>query len=478
MTGAALALALALLVLPPSARPRLVALQMVSHARQRIPVFRPPGDRRLGAGAGRSLHRCAGRGDGGCHTGGTSAARTAAAASRRGHGAAGRNGRLVGELRVGAHRAAFDAAATEVQGAVGVSLAEGGGTVLLGADVAAGLHKVAGRSTTPSHWEPLAVSWHLAHGHGLAIAAAADAHAQRESLNANDSSRVNAWRAGARTTGGRHVAASSGRWGRVSHRRPPARVPAVPAAPVGGLLAAGVTPAAPAACCGRTAYRSGYVMSLASLLLAAAVLITAQLSAGPGRPCCADRLASSGSGHRRRPAGRCFEPRRVGGAPVFRGAGVPRGGGSSLFGACAAVTVAQRACRSAGSGRRSGDRVVQLPDSPLDNHAEALLRLARRSASSGTASALVSPSWPRNPATTLRPRRSGSSTRVGADRRAAGPVLSADVSVLGHRPGRCRVGRRCAGAGPDVRADCPPAVSRTGRGPERDSWEERRWWET
>ena len=24
---------------------------------------------------------------------------------------------------------------------------------------------------------------------------------------------------------------------------------------------------------------------------------------------------------------------------------------------------------------------------------------------------------------------------------------------------------RCAGAGPDVRADCPPAVSRTGRGP-------------
>ena len=76
------------------------------------------------------------------------------------------------------------------------------------------------------------------------------------------------------------------------------------------------------------------------------------------------------------------------------------------------------------------------------------------------------------------PRRSGRSTRVGADRRAAGPVLSADVSVLRHRPGRCRVGRRCAGAGPDVRADCPPAVSRTGRGPERDSWEERRWWET
>ena len=26
---------------------------------------------------------------------------------------------------------------------------------------------------------------------------------------------------------------------------------------------------------------------------------------------------------------------------------------------------------------------------------------------------------------------------------------------------------RCAGAGPDVRADCPPAVSRTGRGPRK-----------
>ena len=53
------------------------------------------GDRRLGAGAGRSPHRCAGRGDGGCHTGGPSAtAQPAAAASRRGHGAAGRNGRL------------------------------------------------------------------------------------------------------------------------------------------------------------------------------------------------------------------------------------------------------------------------------------------------------------------------------------------------------------------------------------------------
>ena len=76
------------------------------------------GDRRLGAGAGRSPHRCAGRGDGGCHTGGPSAtAQPAAAASRRGHGAAGRN---VGELRVSAHpAAAFDVAATEVRGAVG-----------------------------------------------------------------------------------------------------------------------------------------------------------------------------------------------------------------------------------------------------------------------------------------------------------------------------------------------------------------------
>jgi len=39
VTGAALALTLALLALPPSARPRRVALQMVSHARQRIVTY-------------------------------------------------------------------------------------------------------------------------------------------------------------------------------------------------------------------------------------------------------------------------------------------------------------------------------------------------------------------------------------------------------------------------------------------------------
>jgi hypothetical protein len=60
------------------------------------------------------------------------------------------------------------------------------------------------------------------------------------------------------------------------------------------------------------------------------------------------------------------------------------------------------------------------------------------------------------------PRRGGSSTRVGADRRAPGPVLSDEVSVLGHRPGRCLVGRRCAGAGPDVAS----RMANRGRGPE------------
>jgi hypothetical protein len=58
-------------------------------------------------------------------------------------------------------------------------------------------------------------------------------------------------------------------------------------------------------------------------------------------------------------------------------------------------------------------------------------------------------------------------------------VLSADVSVLGHRPGRCRVGRRCAGAGPDVRADCPPGcLADRPRTPKGTHGRERRWWET
>jgi hypothetical protein len=77
------------------------------------------------------------------------------------------------------------------------------------------------------------------------------------------------------------------------------------------------------------------------------------------------------------------------------------------------------------------------------------------------------------------PRRSGSSTRVGADRRAAGPVLSADVSVLGHRPrslpgwpAMCWGRAGCEGGLPaSCRADRPRTLKGThGR--------ERRWWET
>ena len=210
-------------------------------------------------------------------------------------------------------------------------------------------------------------------------------------------------------------------------------------------------------------------MSLASLLLAAAVLITVnslRVRAGLVVP----------TGWRRPVPGIADDPLAAASSldvlAACLSSGVPVSRAAAAAASSAPAQLSRLLSRPADLLVLGADPATAWsnPDSPLDNHAEALLRLARRSASSGTALALVSPSWPRNPATTLRTRRSGSSTRVGADRRAAGPVLSAGVSVLGHRPGRRRVGRRCAGAGPDVRADCAPAVSRTGR-PERDSWE-------
>ena len=154
MTGAALALVLAMIVLPPAARPRLVALRMVSPARQRIPVFPCVVTVGLALALVVPFTAVLAR---------TMVVATLAARRRR----RSRQRRpleeatalqaamdvLVGELRVGAHpAAAFDAAATEVHGAVGVSLRSVAARALLGADVAAGLHTVAGRSTMPSHW--------------------------------------------------------------------------------------------------------------------------------------------------------------------------------------------------------------------------------------------------------------------------------------------------------------------------------------
>ena len=202
MKGADLALALALLVLPPSARPRLVALQMVSLARQHIPVF--PCVVTVGLALALVVPLTA-------VLAGAMVVATLAARRRR----RSRQRRrleeatalqaamdvLVGELRVSAHpAAAFDVAATEVRGAVGVSLRSVAARARLGAHVAAGLHTVARRSAMRSHWERLAVSWDLAQTHGLAIATLMRT-AQRDIVERERfSARVNAGLAGARTT--------------------------------------------------------------------------------------------------------------------------------------------------------------------------------------------------------------------------------------------------------------------------------------
>ena len=77
-----------------------------------------------------------------------------------------------------------------------------------------------------------------------------------------------------------------------------------------------------------------------------------------------------------------------------------------------------------------------------DDHAEALLRLARRSASSGAALALGVAEWPRKRVRRPRMRHVPRGAGVGVDRRAAGAVLSPGVPVPWHRAGYRGVGRR------------------------------------
>ncbi|BBX19961.1 hypothetical protein CRI77_25495 [Mycolicibacterium duvalii] len=78
---------------------------------------------------------------------------------------------LVGELRIGAHPvAALTVAARESRGPVAEALSAVAARARLGADVAAGIRGEGARTTSPGHWERLAVCWQLAHTHGLAIA--------------------------------------------------------------------------------------------------------------------------------------------------------------------------------------------------------------------------------------------------------------------------------------------------------------------
>jgi tight adherence protein B len=108
---------------------------------------------------------------------------------------------LVGELRVGAHPiAAFETAASEVEGPVSARLSEVAARARLGADVGAGLRDVAAQSMLPEQWERLAVCWQLAQGHGLAIATLMRT-AHRDIVERDRyASRVSAGMAGARAT--------------------------------------------------------------------------------------------------------------------------------------------------------------------------------------------------------------------------------------------------------------------------------------
>jgi tight adherence protein B len=202
MTGAVLALALALLVAPVRSRSRLETLGLVGPARRRLPVWPwagavavvlavvlPAGLVAASAIVGvtvwirRRRHVRAKR-------------RTAESTALQGALEV-----LVGELRVGAHPvAAFNVAATEVDGPVAESLRAVAARARLGADVSAGLRSVSAGSALPAHWERLAVCWRLAQDHGLSIAPLMQT-AQRDVVERERfSARVEAGMTGARTT--------------------------------------------------------------------------------------------------------------------------------------------------------------------------------------------------------------------------------------------------------------------------------------
>jgi len=202
MSGAALALALASLMIPAGSQRRLVTLGLLSPVRRRFPVWPcvtvvavalavvlPVSVVAASSIAGATMWM---------------RRRRQARVKRRAAESAALQGALdvlVGELRVGAHPvAAFSLAATEVEGAVADSLRAVAARARLGADVPAGLHSVARSSSLPAHWERLAVCWRLAQDHGLAIATLMQT-AQRDIVERDRfSAKVDAGMTGARTT--------------------------------------------------------------------------------------------------------------------------------------------------------------------------------------------------------------------------------------------------------------------------------------
>ena len=202
MSGAAMALAMAVLVYPATPFRRVETLGLLRRARRRPPVL--PCMVALGVVSAVVLPA-------GVVVAGALVAATVWARRRRRIRAAGRAAEssalqgaldvLVAELRVGAHPvAAFDVAAAEVDGVVAASLRAVAARAWLGADVAAGLRTVADRSSMSAHWERLAVCWQLAQDHGLSIATLMQT-AQRDIVaRERFSADVDAGLTGARTT--------------------------------------------------------------------------------------------------------------------------------------------------------------------------------------------------------------------------------------------------------------------------------------
>lgn len=205
MIAAAVALALAVLVLPGRPRDRLVAAHLRTAA-----TYRPPGWLRtaglavlaVGAAVLGPLPIVLAAGV----VGATAALRLRRRAQRRRAEGESRSLQtaldvLVRELRAGAHPvAAFNGAAAEANDVVGQSLRAVAARARLGADVSAGLRAVAAYSSLPSHWRQLAVCWELAQAHGLSMATLMRT-AQRDIVErARFNTHVEAGMAGARAT--------------------------------------------------------------------------------------------------------------------------------------------------------------------------------------------------------------------------------------------------------------------------------------
>ena len=202
MSGAALALALAVLAAPTASRHRLQALRLVAPVRRRFPVLPSAGILVVTSVVVLPASVVVAVGI----VGATLAMRHRQHVRQRRRAAEsaalqGALDALVSELRVGAHPvAAFESAANESDGAVAMSLRAVAARARLGADVVGGLHSVALRSPTPAYWDRLAVCWQLAQSYGLGIAALM--HTAQRDIVARErfSASVHSGMAGARAT--------------------------------------------------------------------------------------------------------------------------------------------------------------------------------------------------------------------------------------------------------------------------------------